>query len=143
MHVKTVQIEWHGNLVQAGDKCKWVPEPIYSVDFHPSGSLMTGGGDKEIRVWKVNQGCWIGPDQNQPSRDRPGDVHMMWHVQVEQGKDGYATVDYKGKLPGHDKTVNCVRFSPSGKLVAGRPALGCTPAVQSACRSKQWLQGAT
>ena len=39
--VKTLQIVWH-------DK-----EPVYSLDFHPDGTLFTGGADKEIKAWEV------------------------------------------------------------------------------------------
>lgn len=41
MRAKTIQVVWHGK------------EPVYSLDFHPSGSLITGGADKEVKVWKV------------------------------------------------------------------------------------------
>lgn len=39
-----------------------------------------------------------------------------WPSQVEQGEDGFATASYLGSLQGHDKTVNCVRVSPTGRL---------------------------
>jgi len=39
MRAKVLQIIWH-------DK-----DPVYSLDFHPSGLLATAGGDKEIKVW--------------------------------------------------------------------------------------------
>ena len=38
MRVKTIQIVWHEK------------KPIYSVDFHTSGMLATGGGDNDIKV---------------------------------------------------------------------------------------------
>jgi len=39
--VKTIQIVWHEK------------EPVYSVDFHPDGTLATAGADKEIKLWQV------------------------------------------------------------------------------------------
>jgi len=39
MRVKTIQIVWHEK------------KPVYSVDFHSSGVLATGGGDKDVKVW--------------------------------------------------------------------------------------------
>ena len=36
--MKTIQIVWHSK------------EPVWTLDFHPSGLLATGGGDKEIKV---------------------------------------------------------------------------------------------
>lgn len=38
MKAKTIQIVWHSK------------EPVWTLDFHPSGLLATGGGDKEIKV---------------------------------------------------------------------------------------------
>ena len=38
MKAKTIHIVWHNT------------EPVWSLDFHPSGLLATGGGDKEIKV---------------------------------------------------------------------------------------------
>ena len=38
MRIKTLQVVWHSQ------------KPIYSVDFHPSGLLATGGGDKDVKV---------------------------------------------------------------------------------------------
>ena len=38
MKVKVLQIVWHNK------------EPIFSVDFHPSGALATAGADSEIKV---------------------------------------------------------------------------------------------
>lgn len=38
MKAGTLQIVWHGR------------DPVYSLDFHPSGLLATAGGDKEIKV---------------------------------------------------------------------------------------------
>lgn len=40
--VKTLQIVWHEK------------EPVYSVDFHPDGTLATAGADKEIKLWEVS-----------------------------------------------------------------------------------------
>lgn len=47
--VKTLQIVWHGK------------EPVFSVDFHPDGSLATAGADKEIKVWEVMQNGLFNP----------------------------------------------------------------------------------
>ena len=38
MKVKVLQIVWHNK------------EPVFSLDFHPSGLLATGGADSEIKV---------------------------------------------------------------------------------------------
>jgi len=44
MRAKLLQVVWHSK------------EPVYSIDFHPSGLLVTGGGDKEVKVWHI---CWF------------------------------------------------------------------------------------
>lgn len=38
MKVKTPLIAWHSK------------EPIFSLDFHPSGRLATGGADNDVKV---------------------------------------------------------------------------------------------
>lgn len=45
MRAKTLQVVWH-------DK-----KPIFSLDFHPSGLLATGGGDNDVKLWKVLREC--------------------------------------------------------------------------------------
>lgn len=75
--LKTIQIVWHGK------------EPVYSLDFHPNGLLVTAGADKEIKTWRV-------------SKD----------------EEDYPVVEHSGSLVGHSKTVNCVRVSPDGKYIA-------------------------
>lgn len=41
MKAKTLQIVWHRT------------EPVFSLDFHPSGILATGGADKDIKVLEL------------------------------------------------------------------------------------------
>lgn len=43
----------------------------------------------------------------------PGIADRM--TQVSQGEDGYATIQHTASLTGHSKTVNCIRFSPTGQ----------------------------
>ena len=42
MKAKTLQIVWHSK------------EPVWTLDFHPSGVLATGGADKEIKVYETS-----------------------------------------------------------------------------------------
>lgn len=37
-----------------------LPCPRRAVDFHPNGQLVTGGADKEVKVWEVSvlPACW-------------------------------------------------------------------------------------
>ncbi|DBB16492.1 hypothetical protein WJX82_009453 [Trebouxia sp. C0006] len=77
MRVKTIQIVWHEK------------KPVYSVDFHSSGVLATGGGDKDVKLWEVK----LDSEQN-------------------------PVVTHLGHLMGHTRAVNTVRFAPSGQLLA-------------------------
>lgn len=88
MKVKTLQIVWHGK------------QPVFSLDFHPAAGvkpeagngylLATGGADNDVKMWEVN-------------------------IQEE---DGMPCVQHAGNLSAHSKSVNVVRFSPSGERVA-------------------------
>jgi chromatin assembly factor 1 subunit B len=65
--------------------------PVFSLDFaaKSSGRLATGGADKKVRIWRVKTGA-----------------------------DNEQQVEYRATINGHDKSVNAVRFSPSGTLLA-------------------------
>ena len=51
MKAKTLQVVWHSK------------QPVFSLDFHPSGLLATGGGDKDVKVnsWRRNE--WIASNR--------------------------------------------------------------------------------
>ncbi|KAI8853368.1 WD40-repeat-containing domain protein [Chytridium lagenaria] len=96
MGASTIQINWH-------DK-----NPVYTIDFEPfihlnaednklsaSYRLATGGGDYNIRIWRVTPG---------------GD---------------FPKVVYLANLSRHSAGVNCVRWSPKGGVVASCGDDGC------------------
>ncbi|KAI0008147.1 WD40 repeat-like protein [Xylariaceae sp. FL0662B] len=65
--------------------------PIYSVHFEPphgKGRLATGGGDNNVRVWKVES----------------------------EGED--RKIDYLATLAKHSQAVNVVRWAPKGETLA-------------------------
>jgi chromatin assembly factor 1 subunit B len=67
-------------------------EPVFSADFHHSGELWrlaTGGADKDIKIWKV-------------VREEGGKVKIL----------------FMASLSRHSGSVNVVRFSPNGELLA-------------------------
>ncbi|ELR12515.1 chromatin assembly factor 1, subunit B, putative [Acanthamoeba castellanii str. Neff] len=76
MKVKTVLIAWHGR------------EPVYSIDFHSSGRIATGGADNCVNIWKV-----------------------------AAAMDGDVQVEFQANLTRHQKAVNAVRFSPNDGTV--------------------------
>lgn len=115
MRAKVLQIIWHGK------------EPVYSLDFHPGGLLATAGGDKEIKVRSrlpvSGSFSRIHPHLADPgmhaSKTRFSAFVLcrlqLWRVGRE--KDGSPTVEHCTSLTGgHTRTVNCIRFSPTGAL---------------------------
>lgn len=114
---KTLQVVWHNR------------EPVYSLDFHPSGLLATGGGDKEVKLWKVTPTvpwCWSNAAQG------VADNCMPVQSQLEHDEAGEVTVRHQGSLTGHAKAVNCVRFSPTG-AAANTTLCTCCLAMQLLC----------
>lgn len=67
-------------------------EPIFSVNFCPqTWKLATGGADSTIKIWLVKE---------------------------KEDGDNSIGIDFLSNLDRHDKPVNVVRFSPSGRLLA-------------------------
>ncbi|KAF1333688.1 Chromatin assembly factor 1 subunit b-like protein, partial [Globisporangium splendens] len=91
----TPEIRWHCGPTGLN-------EAVLSIDFlHVNGDnskegatksptiLATGGADKEIKLWRVSDGL----------KDHTG-------------------LEFIFSLSGHDRSVNCVRFSPNGAFLA-------------------------
>eukprot|EP01080_Neovahlkampfia_damariscottae_P005678 gene5678-9499_t len=73
---KTLFIAWH---------CEDQPEPVLSIDFHPSlNKIATSGQDCTIKLWNI--------------------------------KD--EEIEFRSTLKHQEKTVNCVRWHPNGKILA-------------------------
>ena len=73
--------------------------PIFAIDFHPHFNRLCATGGQEpdgsggVHIWIVNDGT-DGSDTDE------------------------APVRFVQDLVGHEKTVNCLRFSPSGDMLA-------------------------
>lgn len=84
MKAKALTVHWHLEN-----------QPIYSAHFQPSSDgknkrLATGGGDNNVRIWKLEY-------------DNDGNVD---------------SVQYLSTLVRHTQAVNAVRFDPKGNLLA-------------------------
>lgn len=84
MKSSTVAVHWHDEN-----------QSIYSADFQPKKGknmdrLVTGGGDNNIRVWKL-------------------------HYNENTGE---YSVEYLSTMKKHTQAVNVVRFDPSGQVIA-------------------------
>ncbi|KAG7663729.1 CAC2 [[Candida] subhashii] len=87
MEASTITVHWHNES-----------QPIYSVDFQKlnennkpiSGRLVTGGGDNNIRMWKL----------------------------ISLGDSKQHSVEYLSTLHKHTQAVNVVRFNPAGNVLA-------------------------
>ncbi|KAG0496501.1 hypothetical protein HPP92_001192 [Vanilla planifolia] len=67
-------------------------KPVLCVDFHsPTGNLATGGSDNDIKLWMIT----------------PAESPKKFPI-----------ASYKKSLSYHNFTVNALRFSPSGELLA-------------------------
>lgn len=72
MRVVTPQILWHVRS-----------EPVFSIDWHPSGRVATGGADNDVKIWKYHK-------NNSPEQ----------------------LFEWIANLSRHNRAVNVVRFSP-------------------------------
>lgn len=86
MKSSAITVHWHDEN-----------QPVYSVDFQPnhegirrSPRLVTGGGDNNVRIWKL----------------------------IYNEKIGDNTVEYLTTLRKHTQAVNVVRFNPKGEMLA-------------------------
>ena len=77
MKIKLLNVVWH-------DK-----EPVFSIDWHPSGRIATGGADKEVKIWRIENIASAKPQ-----------------------------IKFVCSLVRHMSTVNAVRFSPNGRFLA-------------------------
>jgi chromatin assembly factor 1 subunit B len=98
MKVKTVLIAWHGR------------EPVYSIDFHSSGRIATGGADNCVNVRSRKTITLAVTQMND------GKMALLQIWKVAAAMDGDVQVEFQANLTRHQKAVNAVRFSPNGPL---------------------------
>lgn len=115
MKVKVVQIVWHNK------------EPVFSVDFHPSGLLATGGADGEIKASSGPPASFL---TNRLARNEQCACDgtyfktcVRWLQLWKLGPEGQEAmgITFLESVTGDKfdtglKTWNCIRFCPTGLM---------------------------
>eukprot|EP00948_MAST-09A_sp_MAST-9A-sp1_P003099 g3099.t1 len=110
MRVLTPEMAWHG---RDGGK----NDPILSVTFHPTlpTVLATGGGDNEVKIWRMNRNLVFKSSSSKKIAKKKGKTANAKSLTNTAKQLPFRFVT---SLQGHMSTVNVVRFSPSGNLLA-------------------------
>eukprot|EP00798_Chlamydomonas_sp_ICE-L_P022059 gene22059-29124_t len=104
MKAKTLQIVWHEK------------EPVYSVDFHPSGILASGGADKSVKITEDEEGS---PAVSHLS-SFTGLNHSVNVVRFSPNEGRGPIWKMYGTLRGHNGDVQDLSWSPDASaLVSG------------------------
>ena len=140
MRIATPEIVWHG-----GEKGQ--NDPLLSCDIHPSGVLATGGADSDVRMWKLNLQLNNVNTSNldEKQSDHANSTTSSSQPPQNQGHGLNKLQEYLYSLEGHERSVNCVRFSPDGQHLGtasdgGRVVLFSLPPNKSI---RLWLKSKT
>lgn len=98
MHAKALEIAWHEGT------------PVWSVDVSCTNRVVTAGGDKVARVWRLHPQAATLPSVARPS-------HVTKEVAVPRAASP-AGVDWLCDLRAHLTTVNVARFNRCGDAIA-------------------------
>jgi chromatin assembly factor 1 subunit B len=128
VRVATPEIRWHCGPTGLN-------EAVLSLDFLPAGGaggqdddekqrqvavLATGGADKEIKLWRVSGAVTDDRREAVKAADKGEQGEGSETADMEEGKGdkGVRGLEFVFSLSGHDRSVNCVRFSPNGAFLA-------------------------
>eukprot|EP01112_Ceratiomyxa_fruticulosa_P019530 TRINITY_DN6412_c0_g2_i1.p1 TRINITY_DN6412_c0_g2~~TRINITY_DN6412_c0_g2_i1.p1 ORF type:complete len:577 (-),score=131.74 TRINITY_DN6412_c0_g2_i1:88-1818(-) len=102
MKSETIMILWHSK------------DPVFSVDFHSSGRLVTGGADNDVKIWRIIRN---NTNNNVTNNEHTTEATSSTSVTKNKHKE-YHSIEFLANLSRHSKAVNSVRFSPSGEFLA-------------------------
>lgn len=106
---RTLALHWHDDS-----------RPVYTLDTQcGSLRLATGGGDNNVRIWRVSAAKEAPPgsprSKGQLSSQETSEEAVSGLVAPQQAA---FDVQYLSTIPKHTQAINCVRFSPNGTLLA-------------------------
>lgn len=139
VRVTTPEIRWHcgpTGLNEAVLSIDFLHEKALSVaDQEPSQKplggamiLATGGADKEIKLWRVARDIEMKSASHSKSghtskkdgrsdQDKAGEDAKTKDT-AEDAVSPVSGLEFIFSLSGHDRSINCVRFSPNGQFLA-------------------------
>lgn len=123
VRVATPEIRWHCGPTGLN-------EAVLSLDFLPAGDLQrrvlaTGGADKEIKLWRVAGAVSSAANGGDKKAKKEEETKGKKEVEKEEtvvdeapAESSVRGLEFVFSLSGHDRSVNCVRFSPNGAFLA-------------------------
>ncbi len=133
MKAKLFQLVWHAREASKN-------EPILAIDFHPFHSLLaTAGMDNFVRIWRINE----PPTLSALVRPPGGAAEAVTTVVAAPmacsssaagtlsaaASKSAGLVEFLFTMSAHNKSVNALRWSPTGDALASAGDDGDLPTL--------------